>query len=350
MRGEFARTGLDPAKLVDSINAGMPPAGADGTKYAARFDATKVQIVFEKVDSTGKALQVLRRVSPENLPAIDLKTAPADVIVKRMAASSAEVMGVMTDSQRDVQLARANQWLKGKPELAQQFFTNLNQELTSRPETAALKTKLKPADAAAGTGPEVSIEKAATTAGPSIDILDVPIPKVTGDVSDPIKQAIQQLDAAVPNMKRFTDAITDPTKLTGFKAGDSILRIAPNGQDRIIAVISAVDTNGKPTELSVQIPAPAGQQGPPQIIKVPFEQFVAQTNGLGDKSAFVGYRPKAADAPGTTDVPVPAAPVDLAKIMGPEAFANLTDPQKQNLAVLFDGNASHDAKLKAAEA
>ncbi|MBP7860279.1 hypothetical protein KA183_01245 [bacterium] len=350
LRGEFARTGLDPAKLVDSINAGMPPAGADGTKYAARFDATKGQIVFEKVDSTGKALQVLRRVSPENLPAIDLKTAPADVIAKRMAASSAEVMGVMTDSQRDVQLARANQWLKGKPELAQQFFTNLNQELTSRPETAALKTKLKPADAAAGTGPEVSIEKAATTAGPSIDILDVPIPKVTGDVSDPIKQAIQQLDAAVPNMKRFTDAITDPTKLTGFKAGDSILRIAPNGQDRIIAVISAVDTNGKPTELSVQIPAPAGQQGPPQIIKVPFEQFVAQTNGLGDKSAFVGYRPKAADAPGTTDVPVPAAPVDLAKIMGPEAFANLTDPQKQNLAVLFDGNASHDAKLKAAEA
>ena len=27
LRGEFARTGLDPAKLVDSINAGMPPAG-----------------------------------------------------------------------------------------------------------------------------------------------------------------------------------------------------------------------------------------------------------------------------------------------------------------------------------
>jgi len=349
LRGEFARTGADPAKLVDSINAGMPPAGVDGTKYAARFDAAKGQIVFEKVDSTGKALQVLRRVAPENLPAIDLKTAPPDVIAKRMAASSAEIMGLMTDSQRDAQLARANQWLKGKPDLAPQFFSNLNQELASRPETAALKTRLKPADAAAGSGPEVSIEKAATAT--SLDILDVPLPNLSGDVPDPVKQAIQQLDTQVPNMKRFTDAITDPTKLAGYKAGDTILRIAPNGQDRISAVVSAVDATGKPTEISVQLPVPPGQQGPPQTIKLPFERFVAETNGLGDKSVFVGFRPKtAADAPRTTDGPVPAAPVDLAKIMGPEAFAKLTEPQKQGLAVLFDANASPDAKLKAAEA
>lgn len=350
LRAEFARTGAAPADLVKAINAGMPPAAADGTRYAARYDTTAKQIVFEKVDPTGKALQVLRRVGEENLKAVDLATMQPDEIARRMAASAAEPFGLMSPAQRDLQIARLNQWLKAKPELAQNFFQNFTRELASRPEAKNLQPVLKPANAAAGTPPEISV-KSSDTPPVADDMLfgGIEVPKLSTDLPEPLKQAIAQLDGTA-GMKRFTEALSDPAKLSGFKQGDIILRIGPDGQSRIGATINAVDANGRPTEIIVQIPLRPGEAGPPNSVKVPFDQFVAQTNGLGDKSVFVGYR-KASDVPpANTDVPATAAPADLAKIMGPEAFAKLTDPQKQNLAILFDGNSSPDAKLKAAEA
>ncbi len=359
LKAEYARqNGTDasvpvkvgPAGLVDLINAGMPPAAADGTRYAARYDTTAKQIVFEKVDSTGKPLQVLRRVGEDNLSPYNPLTLPGDQLAKRMASSSAEALGLMSPPQRELQLARLNQWLKGKPELAQLFTENFARELKSRTETASLLPVLKPADAAAGTPPEISIKKAdGPPTGEDLLFGGVEVPKLNGDIPGPVKQFITQMDG-LQGVKRFTDAVTDPTKLAGYKPGDIIIRVAPDGQSRISATVSNVDASGRPTEITVEQPPPPGQQGPPALIKVPFDQFVARTNGFGDKSVFLGYR-KASDMPARADVPAPAAAAaDVAKIMGPEVFAKLTDPQKQHLATLFDANASPDAKLKAAEA
>ncbi|MCW5821903.1 MAG: hypothetical protein KIT34_03820 [Cyanobacteria bacterium TGS_CYA1] len=355
LRAEFARTGAAPADLVKAINAGMPPAAADGTRYAARYDTTAKQIVFEKVDSTGKALQVLRRVGEDNLKPVDLATMQPDEIARRMAASAAEAIGVMSPDQRDLQFSRVNQWLKTKPELAPTFFQAFDQELLNRPETKNLKPVLKPADAAAGTGPQVTIDKTVGRGDQPLTgedlLLGMPIPPVGDNVPAPIKDLLQKLDASATGVKRFTDAITDPAKLTGFKQGDTILRIAPDGKNMIPATVSAVDATGRITEVQVDQTPPGytGQPLPP--VKVPFDQFVAGTNNLGEGSVFVGLRKSTPDVPvAGPDVPATAAPVDVAKIMGPEAFATLTEPQKQNLAIMFDGNASYDAKLKAAEA
>ncbi|MDX2107246.1 MAG: hypothetical protein SFY67_12665 [Candidatus Melainabacteria bacterium] len=360
LRAEYARVSDDPvksspAKLVEAINAGMPPAGPDGTRYAARYDTTAKQIVFEKVDASGKPVQVLRRVSETNLAAFNPSTMQPDEIAVRMAAFTAEAIGVMSPDQRDLQFSRVNQWLKTKPELAPKFFQALDQELLSRPETKNLKPVLKPADAAAGTGPQVSIDKTVGRGDQPLTgedlLLGVPIPPVGDNVPAPIKDLLQKLDASATGVKRFTDAITDPAKLTGFKQGDTILRIAPDGKNMIPATVSAVDATGRITEVQVDQTPPGytGQPLPP--VKVPFDQFVAGTNNLGEGSVFVGLRKSTPDVPvAGPDVPATAAPVDVAKIMGPEAFANLTEPQKQSLAIMFDGNASYDAKLKAAEA